>query len=165
MDWLFGSVGHVNTWQECFRAALIFAYGLVTLRLVGRRLFGRWSALDIVISIVFGSSLSRAMTGSADLFGTLGAVTLLVLLHWLLARAAARWPRVSVLVEGTAIELARGGRLNPKVAMRASVSDADLQEALRRVSVETIKDTSHVVLEPSGRINVVKGGRVSARRE
>ena len=33
-------------------------------------MFGRWSALDIVLAIITGSSLSRARTGSAPLWGT-----------------------------------------------------------------------------------------------
>jgi hypothetical protein len=37
----------------------------------GRRVFGRWAALDIVVAIVVGSNLSRALTGAAQLGGTL----------------------------------------------------------------------------------------------
>jgi hypothetical protein len=55
--------------------------------------------LDIIVAIVTGSTLSRALTGNADLFGTLAATTLLMVLHWALSRACSRWPRVSRMLE------------------------------------------------------------------
>src|SRR3954452_22284637 len=106
---VFGAQGQLLWWQECLRTLLIFAYGLALVRVAGRRVFGKWSALDIIVSIIVSSNLSRALTGSAALLGTIAATTLLMGLHWLLARAAARSPRLSRLVEGPAILLARDG--------------------------------------------------------
>src|SRR3954471_6266155 len=118
LDSVFGSDGHLTWWQECARAVLIFGYGLALVRLAGRRVFGKWAALDIIVSIIVGSNLSRALTGSAPLLGTLAATTLLMVLHWLLAHAAARSPRLSRLVEGPAIELARDGAEEPSTFAR-----------------------------------------------
>src|SRR5918912_2298286 len=111
MDWgeLFGANPHLAWWQECIRGGVIFLYGLALVRIAGRRVFGKWAALDIIVSIVVGSNLSRALTGSAALWGTLAATTLLMALHWILAHAAARSSRLSSLLEGPAIELARDG--------------------------------------------------------
>lgn len=80
-DDLFGITGQVTWVQECARAALIFAYGLLLVRVAGRRAFARWSALDIVVAIIVGSNLSRSLTGSAPLFPTIAATALLMLLH------------------------------------------------------------------------------------
>lgn len=143
-------------WQECLRTGIVFVYGLLLLRLAGRRIFGRWAALDIVVSVVFGSSLSRALTGTAPFAGTLAAMTLLVAMHWLLSHAAARWPRISRLVEGAMIELARGGAEHRRALRRHAVSDGDLDEALRRAGVERSAETRLIALEPSGKITVLK---------
>ena len=70
MNWaaaIFGVDAHLSWAQECARAVLVFAYGLLLVRVAGRRIFGKWSALDIIVSIVVGSNLSRALTGSAEL--------------------------------------------------------------------------------------------------
>ena len=45
---LVGLTGHVTWWQECVRAVMVFAYGLAIVRIAGRRVFGKWSALDII---------------------------------------------------------------------------------------------------------------------
>ncbi|MGN6147960.1 MAG: DUF421 domain-containing protein, partial [Rhizomicrobium sp.] len=100
MDALFGIKDHISLAQECARAVLIFAYGLVMLRLSGRRTFARWSALDLIISIVVGSALARAMTGSAPLAGTLAAVAVLIILHIAFSFAVARSEWFSDVIEG-----------------------------------------------------------------
>lgn len=156
LDSLFGTTRDVGWAQECARAALILIYGLVLVRVAGRRVFGKWSALDIVVSIVVGSNLSRALTGSAPLFATLLATALLMALHWGLARAGAQWPWLSRLVEGQTLHLARDGVLEAAQARRAELSEADLEEALRQSGVERIEDTRLVTLEPSGKISVLK---------
>jgi uncharacterized membrane protein YcaP (DUF421 family) len=153
---IFGSTGDVTWMQECARAVVIFIYGLALVRLAGRRLFGKWSALDIIVSIMIGSNLSRALTGSAQLGGTLAATTLLVFLHWLLANMAARSRRFSQVVEGSSVELGKGGRLDPKILARHAVSEADLHEALRGAGLQDASTTCGVVLEPSGKISVLK---------
>ena len=89
---VFGETGRVDLAQECARAALVFLYGFAAVRLTGRRVFGKWAALDIIASIIIGSNLSRALTGSAPLWGTLAATSVLLALHWMLAQAAARSP-------------------------------------------------------------------------
>ena len=111
MDAIFGSGPDLAWYQECARAVLIFLYGLALVRIAGRRIFGKWSALDIVVSIIIGSNLSRALTGGAQLWGTLAATTLLVALHWVLARLVVASPGFSRIVEGRPAELARHGTI------------------------------------------------------
>jgi uncharacterized membrane protein YcaP (DUF421 family) len=153
---IFGSGSDLFWYQECARAALIFVYGLVLVRIAGRRIFGKWSALDIVVSIIIGSNLSRTLTGSAQLWGTLIATTLLVALHWILARLVAASPGLSRIIEGGSVELARHGIPKGSVRQRYAVSDADLDEALRQSGVDDIAHARIVTLEPSGKITVLK---------
>jgi uncharacterized membrane protein YcaP (DUF421 family) len=159
MDWLqqvFGAEHMVNWWQECARAVLIFAFGLLLVRLLGRRTFAKWAAVDIVVAIVVGSNLSRALTGSAPLWGTLAASLLLMILNWTLARAAASWPTFSNVVEGDPVELVSAGVVRADTMRANGVSRTDLDEALRNASVDDPSMAAKVMLEPSGRITVVK---------
>jgi uncharacterized membrane protein YcaP (DUF421 family) len=158
-DVVFGPTGNIDWWQECARAALIFIYGLILVRLSGRRVFGKWAALDIVVSIIVGSNLSRALTGNAPLWGTLTATVLLMALHWLLAQGVARSKRLSHIFEGSAIELARGGDHDKSQFVQHAISEGDLSEALRQAGVEHVSETRLIALEPSGKITVLKAAR------
>jgi len=157
---LFGpTTGVLTAGQECARAVLIFLYGLILVRLAGRRVFGKWSSLDIVVSIVVGSTLSRALTGSAPLWGTLAATTLLMGLHWLLAHAAAASRSLSRLLEGLSISLAVHGQVQTRTLIVNGVSAADLCEALHGSGIDDPSDTRLIMLEPSGKISVLKRPR------
>jgi uncharacterized membrane protein YcaP (DUF421 family) len=153
---LFGITGQVTSAQECARSVVIFAYGLLLVRIAGRRAFARWSAIDIVVAVIIGSSLSRAQTGNAPMLGTMLSSALFMLLHWLLARASAASPAVSRIVEGDPIELVTAGRLDPQRLMKHNVSRAALGEALHHGGIEDAADSRSIVLEPSGTIAVLK---------
>ena len=147
---IFGPKNDLIAWQGCARAVLIFAYGLALVRLSGRRAFGKWSALDIVVSIMVGSNLSRTLTG------TLLATTVVMALHRILARLTAYWPVLSRVFEGRAVALASDGRLDSRTRHRHAVSQADLEEARHSASVARVEDTRRVMLEPSGKVIVLK---------
>ena len=153
---LFGWAGHVSWGQECARAVVVFCFGLLLVRVAGRRVFGKWSALDIIISIIIGSCLSRTITGNAPLGATLLAMALLMALHWVLAHVAARYRVFSRLVEGTSVELATQGVERTDARIANAISTKDLDEALRKSGVDDISDTRLVMLEPSGNITVIK---------
>lgn len=158
LESLFGHGPNLYWWQECARAAVIFVYGLVLVRVAGRRAFGKWSALDIVVSIIIGSNLSRALTGSAELWGTLAATTLLMLLHWVCAQAAARSSRASRILEGHPIPLGSNGRVDDHGLVRHGVSQADLAEALRSAGLDDPRGAREIVLEPSGKLVLLRSG-------
>lgn len=164
LEAVFGFTGSVSLAQECARAALIFVYGLVLVRVAGRRVFSKWSAIDIIVSIMVGSNLSRALTGGAALAGTLAATTLLMALHWIVARVASVSPRVSRWVEGPAVRLGEHGSADAQRMRRHNVSEADLAEALRAAGLDELAGARLLVLEPSGKINVLKQPPTPVRR-
>ncbi len=153
---LFGPDGHATWLQECARAGTVFLCGLLLIRIGGRRVLGQWAALDIVVAVITGSNLSRAITGNAPLFGTLAATTLLMALYWAFAQAAARSVGLACLLEGSAIELGRDSALDASALRRHSVSRTDIQEALRQSGVEHVGQTRRLILEPGGRISVLR---------
>src|ERR1700744_6437267 len=133
---IFGVQNDLSTAQEAARAVLIFAYGFTLLRLCGPRMFGHWSALDIVISIMVGSALARAMTGSAPLVGTMVAAAVMAFLHVALAHAVARNGQIAHLVEGRSVTLVDHGNIDHAARKRAKISEADLREALREHGID-----------------------------
>jgi uncharacterized membrane protein YcaP (DUF421 family) len=159
LETIFGGMKDLTLGQECARAVLIFFYGLVMLRLSGRRTFAQMSAVDLVISIIVGSNLSRAMTGGVPFWGTLASVIVLVVLHLILAFAVARSPRLARWVEGGPIILSRDGMILERARLAAKISLADLDESLREKGLDGLEEigkTKKLVLEPSGKISVIR---------
>lgn len=156
---VFGIRDHLSVGQEAARAVLIFLYGLGLLRLCGPRMFGRWSALDIVITIMIGSALARAMTGSAPFVGTMVAAAVMAGLHVSLGHCVARNAQLAKVVEGRETVLIRNGQVDQDARKRNRISIADLTEALRQEGIDGLHHLQNVremVLEPSGKISVIK---------
>lgn len=158
LEAVFGTTHGITPLQECARAVVIFAYGYLVVRLIGRRVFGKWSALDIVVSIIAGSNLSRTLTGNAPMGGTLLATTLVFAVHWALANAAARSPGLSRLIEGRPVTLFQRGSPEQGALLRWSLSDADINEALRQHGLDHPSQAEQLILEPSGNVSVVRPG-------
>lgn len=158
LELIFGPTGHTSGAQECARAVAIFIYGLVAVRLAGRRAFAQWTPLDIVVGIVTGSSLSRALTGNADLGGTMAATSVVMLLHWVLSHASAKWPSVSRLLEGSPVRLGANGAVDEGALRRHAVSRSALDAAFRGAGVDGAAGSRLIVLEPSGKLSIVKAG-------
>lgn len=154
-DLLFGNKEHIDAWQECARAVVVFLFGLVTVRAVGRRIFGQWSTLDFIISVIAGSALGRVLTGGAPLFATLAACALLMGVHWALAHYAARHKLFATVLEGRAVTLAENGLLDEAEMLRHNITASDLAQALRQQGCETLGEAKRVTLEPSGTISVL----------
>jgi len=156
-DWInaiFGQGQNLSAGQECARAVVIFIWGFLLIRFAGRRIFGQWAALDTVVAIMAGSNLSRAITGSAPLFGTMVATAVLVALHWALAKLTTHSTLMDRVLEGEAVELGANGVLHDDKMKKWAVSGTDLAQAMRQSGVSRIEDIERVTLEPSGTISV-----------
>ncbi|MEH6664479.1 MAG: YetF domain-containing protein [Brevundimonas sp.] len=145
----------IGALQMAVRAVLIFVLGVLIVRFAATRAFGKWSALDIILAVIVGSNLSRALTGSAPFLPTVIATVLLVVLHGLLAMAAARWSWLSTLTKGSSITLVRDGRIDEAAMRRSGIGKGDLRMALRAAGHNDLKSIKSASLERNGDISVI----------
>jgi uncharacterized membrane protein YcaP (DUF421 family) len=143
-------------WQMCLRAVVVFMFGLILVRLFARRAFGEQTPLDIIVAIIIGSNLSRAMTGNAPFLSTLAAALALVLVFWVIGHAAARWHGLSWLVKGTPKTLTDEGGLNAERMRRSGISQVEVEEAARALGLGGLNDVAEVIFERNGRISTIK---------
>ena len=142
--------------QFAARAVIIFVFGLACIRLAGRRTFSQTTPLDIVVAILIGSNLSRAMTGKASFIGGLVATVVLVLLHRGVAMASLRWKPVARWVKCEPVVLVRDGRPDPKQLADHEISEQDLMEGLRIEKVDLLSKVKLATLEAGGKISVIE---------
>jgi uncharacterized membrane protein YcaP (DUF421 family) len=146
----------ITWWQMSLRATLIFVLGLLMVRFASTRAFGKWSALDIILAVVVGSNLSRAMTGSAPFAPTIIATTILLGLHAALAGASARWSWLSTLTKGSSVALVKDGVPDEEAMRHAGIGKGDLRMAIRAAGLEDLEDVQSAALERNGDINIVE---------
>ncbi len=121
----------LTVWHMSLRALVVFVLAIGMIRLGSKRFMGQSTALDVLLGIVFGSTVSRAITGTAPFFPALAASLTLVLVHWLFSALAVRSPRFETLVKGHERTLVRDGEIQWSEMRRAHITAHDLEEALR----------------------------------
>lgn len=143
-------------WQMLIRATIVYIAALLMVRLGDKRFFGKSTAFDVILGIVFGSVVSRAITGSAPFFPTLVAGFTLVMLHWVLATAAFHSDWFGDVVKGHSRILVKDGEILWDEMRRSNISHKDLLRELRlRSQTQNLDQVRIAQLERSGDISVI----------
>lgn len=148
--------GDATALQLCARAVLLFAFGILCIRIAGRRTFAQYSPLDIIVAVVVGSDISRIMTGKAPFVPGAAATLAIVMLHRAVAMAALRWPALGRIVKCQPAPLIRDGVINDEQLRAHELSRSDLLEGLRLEQAEDPTQVKLAMLEGGGRISVIK---------
>lgn len=149
-------IADVTTAQMALRTVIVYAVALAIVRLGSRRFLSQSSAFDVIVAIMLGSVMSRAINGSAPLLPTLASGAVLIGIHWLLAALAYRFGWFGPVVKGKPVRLITDGTIDRDAMRRAGVSEHDLEQALRTQAKVT--DPSRVrlaTLERDGTISVL----------
>lgn len=153
---IIGTQDDMEWWQMAIRAFVIFVVAIFLVRISNKRIFGKHSAFDIVMGIMLGSILSRAITGNSPFFLTILAATVLVLMHRTMGLLSWRFDWFGTTVKGHNQELVRDGEIIWSVMDEKNISHKDLHEAMRlNGSVIDVKDVKVARLERSGDISIV----------
>ncbi|MFN2325877.1 MAG: DUF421 domain-containing protein [Gemmatimonadales bacterium] len=157
MSWALGlEADSLAAWQMAFRAVVVYPVGIAFVRIGETRFIGKFAAFDVVMGIMIGSILSRAVTGGAPFFATLAAALVLVLLHHLFATLSFHSDWFGDVVKGTGRTLVVGGAIQWDALRRSHISEKDLMSAVRENGgVEQLSRVKLARLERSGNISIV----------
>ncbi len=150
-------------WHMLARALVVYVFAIVLVRLGEKRFIGKSTAFDVLLAIMLGSVLSRAITGSSPFFPSLAASLGLVAMHFLLAALAFRSHRFGRWIKGEPRLLVSDGRILWDNMRKSHVSEGDLMLALRESgNTDDLTRVRAARLERSGSISVLlKDGNAS----
>lgn len=153
-----GGQGDLTWWQMSVRAVGVFIAALIILKIGNQRIFGKHTTFDIVLGVIYGSILSRAITGNSPFWPTLAAALVLVLLHNLLARLAYLTNfGVGRFIKGWPLILIKDGDLQHKALKRNGITENDLKEVLRKSGSDgDLNNIRTAYLERSGDISIIQ---------
>jgi uncharacterized membrane protein YcaP (DUF421 family) len=149
-------VGDVGAAQMALRTIVIYAFSLLIVRLGSKRFLSEATAFDVIVGIMLGSVMSRAINGSAPFFPTLLGGFVLVGMHWLLGVLAYHASWFGTLVKGSPVLLIKDGNIQREGMRRAGLSNNDLEQALRLRSNQTDPTKIQLAcLERNGGISIL----------
>jgi uncharacterized membrane protein YcaP (DUF421 family) len=149
--------GHCLLWYQMgFRAFLVSFIALVLVRLTGMRVFGEKSAFDVVVGIMLGAVLSRAIYGGTPFWPTLFAAFVVVLFHRLLSYLSFHHHKIGILIKGNKHHLVKNGELDWANMRRCQITEHDIMEGLReKTHLDDLSKVSEAFFERNGQISFV----------
>lgn len=147
---------NLNSAEVALRTAIVYITSLALVRIASRRFLSQATAFDVIVGIMLGSIMSRAINGSALFLPTLVAGLVLVGLHWLFAFIAFHTSLFGPLVKGEPVLLIKNGVVQEEGMQSANLTTRDLNEALRlRYGDTDLKKIRRAYMERNGTISVV----------
>ena len=149
-------IDDLAVWQMALRALIIYVVAIMLVRFGDKRFMGKNTAFDVILGIIIGSVLSRAITGNAPFFQTIGAGATLVGLHWLFAVTSYHSDWFGKFVKGGERLIIKDGEIQWENMSRSHISMKDLVSALYSEGKVTEPDEVKIArLERSGDISVI----------
>ncbi len=147
----------ISLGEKIFRPLIVYTFLLVMFRLLGKRQVGQMTPFDLIVLLILSNVLQNAMIGPDNSVtgGLIGALTVLGA-NWLVGRAAFASPRLERMIEGVPTLLVHEGRLVETNLRRETVSREELLSNLRSQGVFDLREVRSAVLEPSGKLSVLR---------
>jgi uncharacterized membrane protein YcaP (DUF421 family) len=146
----------LNVLQMGLRAAVVFIVTILMVRLAKKRFMGRATAFDVILGIMIGSIVSRAVTGNSPFLPALAATAVLLGMHWLFSGIALRWHGFGSLIKDEPRTLIRDGQVDEQAMRKSHMTEHDLWEDLRGKGVSDLKQVAEARLERSGNLSAIK---------
>jgi uncharacterized membrane protein YcaP (DUF421 family) len=150
----------VSLLQIPVRVVIVYLALFALLRLTGKKELGQLSPMDLLTMLLLSETVSPSLT-KQDTSITAGvlAAAMLLLITVVVDRAVFKSRTLETFLEGRPQVLIENGKVNDGVLDRERISQLELGMALRREGVDELRDVAKAVLEPTGRISVIKNER------
>jgi uncharacterized membrane protein YcaP (DUF421 family) len=143
-------------WEFVLRAAIVYVFLLIALRLTGRRQVGQLAPFDLVLLLILSNAVQNSMNGGDNTItgGVLLAGTLLIM-NWCMAWLTVRYPHLENVIEGKPIILVHDGHTDREALKKAQMTPHELETAIRSTGVAGPHEARLAILESNGHITVL----------
>ncbi|MCP1437943.1 uncharacterized membrane protein YcaP (DUF421 family) [Erwinia persicina] len=143
--------------ETVLRAASMYLLLLVVLKIAGRRTLMEMTSFDLILLLIISEATQQALLGND--FSVTGAsltIITLVVVDILFGMLKARFPRLDMLIDGTALILVENGSLLPERARKAGISEEDILNSARSTAgLERLDQIKFAILEKNGKISII----------
>lgn len=140
-----------------FRAAVLFAFLILVMRVSGRRELTSLTPFDLLLLVVVGDLIQQGVTQTdTSVTGAMIAVTTIAGLSVLSSWLAFRSRTARRVLEGDPIVLVEKGKLIERNLKRERMTEAELAEEMRMSQIGSLDEVSWAILEASGQISFIR---------
>lgn len=146
-----------NWYELIFRAAFVFLFLFILMRLWGKKHMGQLAPFDLVLLLIISEAVQNAIVGD-DHSITSAVITVgtMCLLNIGMNRLVFASQKAENLIQGKPKVLIKNGVVIQKVKESEKVTDQEIHEALRQEGVYKIEDVGLATIETDGHVSVVR---------
>src|SRR3954447_14870193 len=138
------------------RAAVVFFFLLVLMRVIGRRELSSLQPFDLILIIVLGDAVQQGLTqDDYSLTGALLAVGTIAALQVGVSWVGFRFPRTRPLLEGTPIIVVQDGEVIERNLRRERLTVEEIAEEARKQQIAHLTDIRFAILENDGTLSFI----------
>jgi uncharacterized membrane protein YcaP (DUF421 family) len=139
------------------RAAVVFAFVYLLMRVLGRRELSSMEPFDIILLVVIGDLVQQGVTQSDySVTGALLAVSTIALLTVLISWGSFRFRRLRPILAGEPIVLIEDGEVIERNLRRQRLTVEEVESEARLEQIISLRDVRWAILETNGRISFVE---------
>jgi uncharacterized membrane protein YcaP (DUF421 family) len=143
----------VSILEKVLRAALVYIFLIISLRLAGKRELAQLNPFDLVVLLTLSNTVQNAIIGNDNSVtgGLIGAATLLII-NYLAIRFLFNHDRIERIVEGEEDVLIDHGQVREDHLKKELLTKHELEIAAHRQGFGDLQDIDRAAIEPGGGI-------------
>jgi uncharacterized membrane protein YcaP (DUF421 family) len=137
--------------EKILRAAIVYVFLIIGLRLAGKRELAQLNPFDLVVLLTLSNTVQNAIIGDDNSVtgGLIGCATLLVI-NYLVIRFLFTHERVDRIVEGEPDVLIEHGRIQEDHLKKELLTKQELEIAAHRQGFSGLQEIDRAAIEPGG---------------
>ena len=149
----------VSGGEKMVRAALIYGFLVVALRVVGKRELGQTNTLDLVVLLLVANAVQNGIIGNdVSVTGAFIGAGVLFGINEVLNRATYAFPWAERALEGEPTKLIEYGLPVTRALLRAGISLSELLAIARRQGFPDLGSVQTAILETNGVVSMFRPG-------
>ena len=138
------------------RAAALYAFVVLLMRVTGRRELSTLSAVDLVLLIILGDAIQQGLTqDDYSVTGAVIAVSTIAALQVGASFVSFRFRRVRRVLEGEPIVIIEDGKLIERNLKRERLTEDEIAEQMRAKQIAAVEDVEWGILETNGTMSFI----------
>ncbi|MBN8208432.1 DUF421 domain-containing protein [Bacillus sp. NTK071] len=139
------------------RTLVLYFLIIVVFRIMGKREIGQLSILDFVVSIMIAElAVTSIEDPGTPMVRTIVPMGILVIIQILMAYISLKSEKVREIVDGKPSVLIDRGKIDETAMKKQRYNFDDLLIQLRENNIASVSDVEFAILEPSGKLSVIK---------
>ncbi len=138
------------------RAAVIYVFLLIVVRLLGKRTVGDITAFDLIVAFIMSEVVDEPIFGDVPLIQGLLPIAVVAVLHYANSLLSFRSPTFERLTGGSPTVLVQNGKPDRQAMASERVSEDELKSMLREQEIDRIDEIKQATLETTGKLSILK---------